>query len=467
MPDQSRVENATEEKPRPGSVSVPGEGREPWPEEAEPATRRQRARSYFHEHPHARWILILILLFVVAAGAYIWHYYSIRESTDDAEIDGHIVPVSARVGGTVIEVNVRDNQYVAKGDVVARLDPADYQVALQRAQADLANAAAAAAAAGTGVPITHTTTSSNVSTAQANLNAAHKEVDAARARAREADANYTKVAADLKRAEQLVAKDEISQQQYDAAVASAEAAKASVDAATANVATAESHVAQAEAGLRSAETGPQQVQVTVSRREEAIAAVKRAQAMVQQAELNLDYTTVRAPFAGTVSKRSVEPGQVITAGQPLFALVDLEDVYVTANYKETQLGQMCPGQPAIIHVDTFNHDYRGRVDSLSGATGARFSLLPPENATGNYVKVVQRIPVKIVFESGQDPNHDLRPGMSVEPTVLVDKPCVRTFADSTPNPGPEKLSPGVPAAGTGAGSPQENPAPAVKPGGNR
>jgi membrane fusion protein (multidrug efflux system) len=389
----------------------------------EPPSRGARARSYFHAHPGARWLLIVALILVVALGAYVWHYYSIRESTDDAEIDGHIEPVSARVSGTVISVQVQDNQFVEKGVILVQLDPKDFQVALDRARADLANAEAATLTARTGVPISTTTTTSNVSSAQAILDAARKQVDAARARQREAEANEIKVVADLKRAEVLVAKDEISQQQYDAAVAAAAVAHAAVQGAVAAVASAESQVAEAEAGVRAARIGPQQVAASKSRAAEAEAATQRSRAALEQAELNLQYATVRAPFAGVISKRSVEPGQVITAGQPLYALINLENIYVTANFKETQLGHMCPGQPALIHVDTFDHDYKGHVDSLSGATGARFSLLPPENATGNYVKVVQRIPVKLAFESDQDPQHGLRPGMSVEPTVMVDKPC--------------------------------------------
>jgi membrane fusion protein (multidrug efflux system) len=403
------------------------EAREPWPEEAEAEEpSRRRARSYFRQHPAAKWVLLFILAAAATAGTYIWRYYSVRESTDDAQIDGHIVPVSARVGGTVQRVNVDDNQLVPAGMVLVQLDPKDYQVALAKARAEYADTIAAEAAARTGVPITSTTTISGLATARANLNAANQEVDAARARLQEADANYTKVAADLNRMKQLIAKDEISRQQYDAAVAAEQAARATVDAVRAAVAAAQSHVMQAEAQVESAATGPQQVQVTQARADAAEAAVQRAKANLDQAELNLQYATVRAPFAGVVSKRSVEPGQVVAAGQPLFAIVNLEDIWVTANFKETELHSMCPGQPATVHVDTFNRDYNGHVDSLGGATGARFSLLPPENATGNYVKVVQRIPVKIVFEIGQDPNHLLRPGMSVEPTVRVDQPCKAT-----------------------------------------
>ncbi len=401
------------------------EAREPWPEEAE-AEEPKQARGYFREHPRAKWVLLLIVAIAAATAVYIWRYYAVRESTDDAQIDGHIVPASARVNGTVQSVNVDDNQLVEAGLVLVQLDTKDYEVALARARAEFNDAVANASAARTGVPITSTTTTSGLATARANLNAAQQEVDAARARLKEAEANYTKVAADLNRMQQLVSKDEISRQQYDAAVAAETAARATVDGARAAVAAAQSHVAQAEALVAAAATGPQQVTVTRARASAAEAAVQRAKAALDQAELNLQYTTVRAPFAGVVSKRSVEPGQVVSAGQPMFAIVNLEDIWVTANFKETQLQHMCPGQPGNIHVDTFDHDYNGHVDSIGGATGARFSLLPPENATGNYVKVVQRIPVKIVFEKGQDPSHLLRPGMSVEPTVMVNQPCKQT-----------------------------------------
>ena len=226
-----------------------------------------------------------------------------------------------------------------------QLDPKDYQVALDRAHADLANAQAAALAASTGVPITSTNTTSGMSTAQANLNASRKEVDAARARAREAEANYTKVAADLKRAQQLIAKDEISNQQYDAAVAAEQAAKAGLEGAQAAIAVAQSHVAQAEAGVRAAQTGPQQVQVTKSRAAEAQATVQRDQAAVDQADVNLKYTTVTAPFAGIVSKRSVELGQVITAGQPVFALVNLETSTSPPISRRRNCGKCVPASP--------------------------------------------------------------------------------------------------------------------------
>jgi membrane fusion protein (multidrug efflux system) len=392
--------------------------REEWREEELPS-RRQRARSYFQQHPHAKWVMLLMALVIVAAGVWVWRYFAVRESTDDAQIDGYIYPVSARVSGTVLHVNYDNNMYAAKDAVLVELDPTDYQVALQRAQADLADAEANAQAARTTVPITHTGTSSQLSAAQAALVTAHKEEQAAQARVADAEAWYKKAASDLGRMQQLIAKDEISQQQYDAAVAAEQAAKATVEAARANLAAAQSRVAQAEAGVRSAQTAPQQVAVMRSRAGAAEAAVERAQAAVTQAQLNLQYITIRAPVAGVISQRNVEVGQVIQAGQPLFGIVDLDNIWVTANFKETQLKNMRPGQPARLKVDAYGRTYSGHVDSIGGATGARFSLLPPENATGNYVKVVQRLPVKIVFDKGQDPQHLLRPGMSVVPTVLT------------------------------------------------
>ncbi len=391
---------------------------EEWHQEELPS-RRQRARSYFQQHPAARWLLLLLVMGVIVCLVRVWRYYSVRESTDDAQIDGYIYPVSARVSGTAIKVNFDDNTYVEKGTVLAELDPTDYQVALQRAQADLADAEATATAARTNVPITHTGTSSQLSMAQAAVATAQKEELSARAKVADVEAKYKKAASDLRRMQQLIGKDEISQQQYDAAVAAEQAAKATVDAERANVAAAQSRVVQAEASARSAQTGPQQVAVMRSRAGAAEAAVQHAQAAVAQAQLNLQYSTIRAPVSGIVSQRNVEVGQTVQAGQPLFGIVDLDNLWVTADFKETQLKNMRPGQPARVQVDAYGRTYSGHVDSLGGATGARFSLLPPENATGNYVKVVQRIPVKIVFDKGQDPRRQLRPGMSVVPTVLT------------------------------------------------
>lgn len=391
--------------------------REPFPEEVEDRGKSAKAKAYFHQHPVAKWALIVFLIVAAVGGYLFWRYSSARESTDDAQVDGHIYSVTSRVSGTLIQVAFDENDYVKQGQILASLDPKDYQVALQRTQAELADATASARAASTGVPITSTTTTSGVATARANLNAAQKAVDAAQARAREAEANHTRTAQDLKRFEQLVQKEEISRQQYDAAVAGEQAAKATLDAARSQVATSEAQVAQAEAALRSALTAPQQIQVQQARAGAANANVQTREAAVAQAELNLSYTTIKSPVDGIAGKRNVQVGQVIQAGQPITSVVDLNHLWVTANFKETQLKNMHPGQPAKVHVDAYDRDLDGHVVSIGGATGARFSLLPPENATGNYVKVVQRVPVKIDLESGQDPQHRLRPGLSVVVTV--------------------------------------------------
>jgi len=389
--------------------------REPWPEEEE----APRKKSYLKQHPGVRIGIIVAAVILVIAGVFVWRYFAVRESTDDAQIDGHITPISARVSGTVIKLNFNDNEYVHAGQVLVQLDPKDYEVAVARAQADLADAESAARAAETNVPITHINTRGQLETAEAALNASQKDVDAAHARLREAEANYVKVHKDLERIADLVGKDEVSRQQYDAAVAADASANATVDTARAQVAATESRVAQARAAVSIAGTAPQQVSVTRSRYSSAQALVLLRRAALEQAQLNLQYTTVRAPSNGVVSKRSVEVGQVISPGQPLVALVDLDNIYVTANFKETQLKHMKVGQSATIKVDAYDRDLKGHVDSFGGATGARFSLLPPENATGNYVKVVQRVPVKIVLEPGEDTEHKLRPGMSVVPTVLT------------------------------------------------
>ena len=380
---------------------------------------RERAAGFFRERPYAKWVLLAVLALIIAAGIFIWHYYSVRESTDDAQVDGHIDPISARIAGTVLRVLADDNQLVKAGDLLVELDPKDYEIAAQRARADLADAEANAAAANVSVPLTSTTSSSQLTAANAGVTAAEREVDSARARVQEAQANYNKFAADLKRVETLVQKDEVSRQQYDAAVAAAAAARATLDATQSAVATAEGRLAQARAQAASAGTVPEQIKVTRAKANGALAQVDRARAALAMAELNVQYAKIAAPVGGILSKRNVEPGQVVQAGQPLFSIVDLDDVYVTANFKETQLRSMHPGQRVKISVDAYGRDYNGTVDSMGGATGARFSLLPPENATGNYVKVVQRIPVRIRIDKGQDPDRLLRPGMSVVPTVYL------------------------------------------------
>jgi len=395
--------------------------REPFPEEAGEVSRKERARGYFQAHPRARWVLLFLLIAVAAVGWRVWHYYSVRESTDDAQVDGHIVPVSARIGGTVNSVEVDDNQYVKAGQVLVQLDRTDYEVALQRAQAQLADAEDTARAAQRGVPITSATATSQLETTQAAHNAAQRQTQAAQAQVAEAEANSNKAASDLNRYKQLVAKDEISQQQYDAAVATAQAALATVARARAQLAASQSQEAQARAAISAAQTAPQQIGATQARAGAAEASVNQNRAQLEQARLNLQYTTITAPEPGIVDKRTVEPGQVIQAGQPLLSIVYISNLWVTANFKETQLHYMKVGDPAEVSVDAYGgKSYRGHVDSIGGATGARFSLLPPENATGNYVKVVQRMPVKIVFEQNQDVQI-LRPGMSVNVEVRTSR----------------------------------------------
>jgi membrane fusion protein (multidrug efflux system) len=398
---------------------------------------------------NARVRILVGALLVAAAGAGVWWWVaSGRESTDDAQVDAHITPIAARVAGTALSVPVESNQEVEAGAVLVELDKRDYEIALERARAELADAVAAAIAARADVPITSTTASSNEATAQGGVEQAQaavleaqQDVEVARARLataqarqREAAANATKTARDVERLQPLLEKDEISQQQFDAAVADAAASAAASDSAAAQtreaelgIKVAESRLAQAEvrrrqasADLTAAQTAPEQVTAIRARAAAADAKVRQFEAVVKQAELNLEYATVKAPVKGVVSRKSVEAGQVVQQGQPLMTIIPLDRVWVTANFKETQLERMRPGQRVTIEVDAYGgREFGGRVESLAAATGSRFSLLPPDNATGNFVKVVQRVPVRIALDEGQDPEHLLRPGMSVVPTVYT------------------------------------------------
>jgi membrane fusion protein, multidrug efflux system len=380
-------------------------------------------------------IALVAGLAVVVGGLLLYRYFTSYESTDDAQIDGYIYPVSARVAGYVTRVTVDNNQYVEAGTVLAQLDPKDFEVAVANAKATLANDLASAAAQGTNVPITSVSTSSTLSTAQADLlnsqaglTAAQKQFDAAEATLRQAEANDLNAQDNVNRYKPLAAKDEIPQQQYTQAVltqrgtaAAVASARASSLAAEQSVTQGRAKVTQAEAAVRNAETRPQQISAQKSKAQAAEAQAQSSAAKLHQAELNLQYTTIVAPVSGLVGQRSAQPGQNVAVGQQLMTIVplDSQNIWVTANFKETQLKYMRPGQPVKISVDAFSHTYQGHVLSIAGATGSLFSLLPPENATGNYVKVVQRIPVKIIFEAGQDPGHLLRLGMSVEPKVRV------------------------------------------------
>lgn len=377
--------------------------------------------------------LAAVAAVIVIAVAGVWWHSTRYESTDDAQVDGHIDPVSARVSGHVVRVNVTDNQFVPAGTVIVEIDPADYRVALERKRANYADALAAASAARVTVPITSVTAASRLATARAGVASARAEVaaagkrlDALKARLREAEANDARAQADLARYAKLVARDVVSRQLYEHSLATAKTSAASVDAARATVVAGRQEVAQArgrldeaEAELAAARTAPQQVAVSRARAEGATAAVAHARAALDQAELNLRYTRVVAPESGIVGRKTVEVGQNVQPGQVLLSIVPLEDIWVTANFKETQLKRMRPGQRVTIYVDAYRKRYAGYVESIGAASGSRFSLFPPENATGNYVKVVQRIPVRIRFDKGQDRQHLLRPGMSVVPRVRV------------------------------------------------
>ncbi|MFZ3214638.1 MAG: HlyD family secretion protein [Candidatus Acidiferrales bacterium] len=391
-----------------------------------------RAESFLSLHPRAPLFFAIAFVVLLVAGYFTYRYFSTYESTDDAEVDGHLMPLSARISGYIIKVNVDDNQYVTAGTVLAEIDPRDYQVALDQAKASLADAQATADALNLNVPITSVSTSSQVSStgadvenARAGISVAQDQFTAAKAQLEQAQANDVKAQNDLHRYKQLVDKQEISQQLYDQAVAAAKAnaaavaaAHASATAANQQVIQARSRLAQADANYRNAQTGPRQVASTRARALSADAAVQQKQAALEQAQLNLQYTKIIAPVDGVVSKNA-EVGMNVQSGQQLFSIVPLNDVWITANYKETQLKYMRPGQPAEIKVDADGRTYQGHVDSIANSSGARTSLLPPENATGNYVKVVQRIPVKIVLEPGQNSDRQLRLGMSVEPKVKV------------------------------------------------
>jgi membrane fusion protein (multidrug efflux system) len=379
-----------------------------------------------------RLLLVAGLVVLVVGGLFGWRYFTSYESTDDAQVDAHLHPVSARIVGHVIRVNVGDNEYVKRGTVLVEIDPKDYEVALAQAKADLATAEATAESSHIDVPITTRTTSSQLDSAAADVDknraavaAAEKQLAATAEQLKQAQANDEKAQKDLVRYKMLVDAQEVSRQTYDSALAAAKAGTATVAAAVANVEASRQAVEQArhvlagsEANYRSAQTAPQQVAASRARAESARATVEQKRAAVEQAELNLSYTKILAPVNGEVTK-TVVPGMNVQPGQQLLTVVPLDEVWITANFKETQLRHIRPGQRARVYVDSTGRTYQGHVDSIAGATGPLFSLFPPENATGNYVKIVQRVPTKIVIEPGQNADRQLRPGVNVTPTVFL------------------------------------------------
>jgi len=387
-----------------------------------------------------------IVLLVVIAGLFL--YYRNRESTDDAQVDGHITQISSKVYGRVGEVLVNDNQKVKAGQLLVKLDPRDYQAALDQAKAQLALAETDAQSAGVDVPRTQLNTQSGTSSADAQLAGSQADLMRAQAaydQARTADlawaqanvekskANALLGQADLERYTPLMQKGEISKQQYDAAKANADAtasalkadqeklvqAERGVEIAKAQLDAARAHVQQAQAGIISAKADTKQVAMRQADARGKIAKVQQARAALEAAQLNVEYTTVVAPVDGVVTHKQVEVGQIVQQGQGLMVVVPLQDVWVTANFKETQLRSMKAGQKAEVKVDTYGRSFSGHVDSIAGATGAVLSLLPPENATGNYVKVVQRVPVKIVLDPIPQDQAILRPGMNVVATAIT------------------------------------------------
>jgi membrane fusion protein (multidrug efflux system) len=392
-------------------------------------------------------VLIWGGLFVVAAVALGWYLHTRgRISTDDAEVDGHIVPIAARITGSVSAVLVDDNQQVKAGEVLVRIDPRDYQARLDQARAALATAEAQSRGADVSVPLMTDTTATGISSAEAQLAVAEADLAKAKATAQQsggaelayaaanveaAKATYDRAQADLARMKPLVEKAEISQLQYDAYVAGARVAESNWKAAgerlladqdkaasdRAAVVSAQAKVEQFRALVEQSRTNRKQVAISVAQASSASASVAQARANVEAAELLLSYTTITAPVNGVVTRKTVQLGQILQPGQSLMTLVPLEDIWVTANYKETQLETVHAGQKAEVEVDLYGRSFPGHVDSIAGATGARLSLLPPENATGNYVKVVQRIPVKIVLDP-LPAGYVLRPGMNVDATII-------------------------------------------------
>ena len=388
--------------------------------------------AYPSRRSRKRWIIGAAVVVVLVGGIFLWHYFSGFETTDDAQVDVHLYPVSARISGYVQAALVEDNQYVQEGATLVEIDPKDYQIAVAKAQANLETAEASARALDIDVPISSVDTasqlkftSSDIENAKAAIAASEKQVAAAQARIREAEAEDVKAQDDVQRYHLLLVKDEVPKQTYDHAVAAAQTDTAAVVAAKAEEATAEQNVAQARSRLieaiarnESARAGPQRVASTRARALSAAAEVAQKTAELDQAKLNLGYTMVLAPVSGEATK-NVVVGLNVDPGEQLLTVVPLDQVWITANFKETQLRHMRPGQKVKISCDSNGRSYQGHVDSIAGASGPVFSLLPPENATGNYVKIVQRVPVKIVLEPGENRDRQLRPGMNVEAKVYV------------------------------------------------
>jgi membrane fusion protein, multidrug efflux system len=396
-----------------------------------PQPRRQGIFAVMKQNRRA--ILIGATIIALLVAGVVWFFLAAYESTDDAQVDGHLHPVSARISGTILRVNpeVEDSHFVKAGTVLAEIDPADYQAERERAVADYNRLQAGSLAAEKDISVISSGSNGRLDLARAAVSEAEDAVasekatlDASEARLAQAQANFIRAEADRQRYAKLLAKHEISQSEYDRVATEADtdksavvAGKAEIAAAKQRVSAAQSRLIQRKADVLAAGSAPQQIASSKAKAAAASSDAVRARAQLTTADLNLGYTRIIAPVSGIIGRKTVEAGQRVQPGQQLLTIIPVDDLWITANFKETQLRKMKPGQPVTIHADATGEDYRGHVDDLAGATGSRFSLLPPENATGNYVKVVQRLPVRILLEQGENSDHRLRPGMSVEPSV--------------------------------------------------
>jgi len=393
---------------------------------SEPPVTRGRGRAFT--------IFFLVLLIAAGVGVYYWLQARQFETTDDAQVEAHLSSVSSRVDGAITRVYVDDNQIVKAGDPLVDLDPRDFQVAVDQVRAQVAQARSQVTAQRPSVPITQNESSTNITGAEADvanaeaaIGVAERDRESAVARLAEAQANAAKARADLSRYTLLIKNEEVSQQEFDQVKATSQAQDATVDANRAAVESAartvqqrQAQLAQVKARLSQYQTNaPAQLAIREANVESQQANEQTAQAMLEQAELKLGYTKIVAPAAGIILKRSAEVGERISAGQQLMMIAQIGDLWVTADFKETQMRNIHPGQSVRIHVDALRQDFEGYVETIGGSTGALASVLPPENATGNYVKVVQRIPVRLRFKPNQNGLDRLRPGMSVEPDVRI------------------------------------------------
>jgi membrane fusion protein (multidrug efflux system) len=416
-------------------VETQVEQEKPVEEKNAPPASRPTAPPVEKGHNAMRWIAGFVVLLIAVSGYLWWQHSQGFESTDDAQIEGHLDSVSSRIAGTVTYINpaIENNQFVKAGTLLLELDPRDYQADLASAQATLSARNAEQRTAQSAIPIANANAfgqlraaqaakaqaEANVETEQANLVAAQHSLE-------RDQAIYARAERDRVRYQALVQKQEISRSDYDAratesatAAQSVESDRAAIHSTEQKIEQAKNVVVQRQALIDAASSAPDQVTNAKTKSQAASGQVEQAQTAIDTIKLNLTYTKIYAPASGIIGRKTVEIGNRVQPGQGLMVIVPVDDIWITANFKETQMKRMHPGQPVSIHVDSFDRDYQGHVESMPGAAGPLFSLFPPENSTGNYVKVVQRFPVRIRLNQDQDPQHTLRPGMSAEPTVTV------------------------------------------------